>query len=538
MSGKTGEGRSEGKIGQLFLEHEFITGDELDRALQLRLQLEESRLGSLLVEMGYVTIEQLLTVLQKRFGIPGVNLGSLTLQPAVLNILPLEVMKKFRAVAIANTDKLYIAMTNPGDLRVQNQLEFALGKAVQPVVAPHAQVMVLLKHLETIGGKLAEPLVVREILSQPGGQGRAKRHAGIPLLLKWLVKENASDLFITAGVAPCLKKNNEIVRHAGPNLMPADIAEMVDELVPEHLRREFDENHDIDFGKTIPELGRFRINIFKQRNSMSIAIRSMLEEIPSMEELGLPEWVGDYALKREGLIIVSGPTGHGKSTTLAAMIDLINSHRKCNIITIEDPIEYHHRHKLSNVNQREVGRDTASFPQGLRHIFRQSPDVIVIGEMRDPETFSIALQAAGTGHLVLSTLHANNATAAIERIIEISPPEQQQQVRMQMAENFLMILNQRLMPEKNGKGRVLASEKLVNSQRIKNLVREGKVHHIRSLFKQSSEEFQSLDICLARLVNEGRVSLAEAEKYCENLPYLAEMVATKRRRVPGAGVTP
>ncbi|MBI5655437.1 MAG: Flp pilus assembly complex ATPase component TadA [Geobacter sp.] len=515
MSGKTEEGRSEGKIGQLFLEHEFITGDELDRALQLRLQLEESRLGSLLVEMGYVTIEQLLTVLQKRFGIPGVNLGSLTLQPAVLNILPLAVMKKFRAVAIANTDKLYIAMTNPGDLRVQNQLEFALGKAVQPVVAPHAQVMVLLKHLETIGGKLAEPLVVKEILSQPGGQGRAKRHAGIPLLLKWLVKENASDLFITAGVAPCLKKNNEIVRHAGPNLMPADIADMVDELVPEHLRREFDENHDIDFGKTIPELGRFRINIFKQRNSMSIAIRSMLEEIPSLEELGLPEWVGDYALKREGLIIVSGPTGHGKSTTLAAMIDLINSRRKCNIITIEDPIEYHHRHKLSNVNQREVGRDTASFPQGLRHIFRQSPDVIVIGEMRDPETFSIALQAAGTGHLVLSTLHANN-----------------------VAENFLMILNQRLMPEKNGNGRVLALEKLANSQRIKNLIREGKVHHIRSLFKQSSEEFQSLDICLARLVREGKVSLHEAEKYCENLPYLAEMVATKRRRMPDTGVTP
>jgi len=230
--------------------------------------------------------------------------------------------------------------------------------------------------------------------------------------------------------------------------------------------------------------------------------------------------------------MITGPTGHGKSSTLACLVDIINSRRQCNIITIEDPIEFHHKHKLSNVNQREVGRDTESFHQGLRRVFRQSPDVIVIGEMRDPESFAIALQAAETGHLVISTMHASFSTSAIERIIDIFPPAQQQQIRVQLAESFLLVLNQRLISHHDGHGRALAYESLMSSSRIKKLIREGKTHHIRVQLSRSPDEFQPMDLSLVQLVKNGKISEDEGLKYCENPALFRESLL--RRIAPAA----
>ena len=207
---------------------------------------------------------------------------------------------------------------------------------------------------------------------------------------------------------------------------------------------------------TYPEIGRLRVNLYRQRNSISITLRHITDILPSLEELNLPEWIKEYVLMPQGLIIISGPAGHGKTTTLAAIVDIINTNRKCNIITLEDPIEYLHKHNKSNVNQREIGIDTESFYEGLKHIFRQDPDVIVVGELRDPESFAIALQAADTGHLVLTTVHSNITTSTIERVINIFPSDQQNIIRTRLADNLLFVLAQRLVPMEKGDSRVLA----------------------------------------------------------------------------------
>jgi twitching motility protein PilT len=202
------------------------------------------------------------------------------------------------------------------------------------------------------------------------------------------------------------------------------------------------------------------------------------------------------------------------------MVDIINTRRRCNIITLEDPVEYLHRHKLSNVNQREIGVDTDSFPEGLRYIFREAPDVIVIGEMRDPESFGIALQAADTGHLVISCVHANNAVQAVDRIVDVFPPEQHRQIRNQLSENLLLVINQRLVPSKDGRRRLLAYEKLTNSYRVRNLIREAKEHQIRSLLQQSPDDFWSIDLSLAYLVADGRITQEVALQFCQDAAFL------------------
>lgn len=262
-----------------------------------------------------------------------------------------------------------------------------------------------------------------------------------------------------------------------------------------------------------------------QRNSISITARHILEIIKKIEELGLPPWIEEFSLKTQGLILISGPTGHGKTTTVAAMVDIINTKRRCNIVTIEDPIEFLHKHKASNVNQREVGVDTASFREGLKHIFRQAPDVIVIGEMRDPESFAIALQAAEIGHLILSTVNSPTATSTIERVVDIFPENQQQLIRVLLAEHFLLILNQRLVPLKRGPGRTLAYEKLVNTYRVRNLIRDNKTHQIRTLLQQSTDDFFSIDHSLAKLYHDGKITKEAGLMFCDNKVYFNELIS-------------
>lgn len=513
------------KLGEVFVEAKLVSADQLNLALRHQSQFG-GRIGSVLLELGYLSTENLLEFLGKFFGVPSADLYKLTIEPAVLGILPFEKMVKYRVIPVAQGVKnVFLAMVEPHDVAAIADLEFFLGKSIQPLVVPAAQMDAVLSFLEQEGEELTEPLRGEEVQRQLSPVPAQVSQGGIRELFRHLVDEHASDLLLSAGVAPCLKKNNEIIRLSGSCLTPAQVEEYVRELLAETRKGSHDAVQDLDFGYTVPELGRFRINIFKQRNTYSIAVRSVVEDIPSLESLGLPDWVADYALKPQGLILITGPTGHGKSTTLAALVDVINSRRKCNIITIEDPIEYLHKHKLSNVNQREVGKDTSSFHEGLRNIFRQAPDVIVIGEMRDPESFAIAIQAAETGHLVLSTLHANSSTSTLERIIEIFSQDKQQQIRVQVAESFLLILNQRLVPRKDGSGRALAYEKLANSSRIRNLIREGKTHQIRTLFHQSAEEYQSIDVILAKLCREGVIRVEEGMKYSDNLAFFRELVA-------------
>ena len=287
---------------------------------------------------------------------------------------------------------------------------------------------------------------------------------------------------------------------------------------------------DLDFSATYPDIGRFRVALYRQRNSIAIALRPIMDDVPDLPKLNLPEWIANFALRPQGLILVSSPAGHGKTTTMSALVDIINTRRGCNIVTLEDPVEYLHRHKKSNVSQREVGRDVGSFAQGMRHVLRHTPDVIVVGEMRDKETFRIALQAANSGHLVLSTVHSDNATSIIERIVNMFEPYEQNLIRMTLAESLLLSIAQRLVTQKDGKGRIMALEFFINSHRMKGFIRDGKTHQIRTQMQTGSEDFSSIDISLARLARKGLIRVEDGLNQCEDEMFYRSLMQAPDKR--------
>ncbi|MCX7796617.1 MAG: type IV pilus twitching motility protein PilT [bacterium] len=337
-------------------------------------------------------------------------------------------------------------------------------------------------------------------------------------LLRLLYERNASDLHLTVGIPPTLRVYGRLVRTEFPRLTPEDTKALAYSLMNPEQRAKFEQSREIDFSYGLPGVGRFRINIFYQRGSIGIAIRSIPYKIPKLEELGLPPVLKELTKKPKGLILVTGPTGSGKSTTLASMIDVINENRDCHIVTIEDPIEYVHTHKKGIVNQREVGSDTLSFVNALRAVLREDPDVILIGEMRDLETIQAAITAAETGHLVLATLHTNNASQTVERIIDVFPPHQQEQIKLQLSNTIEAIISQRLLPRRKEKilgdgmlrGRVVAVEILIATPAVRNLIREGKVHMIPNVIQTGSQfGMVSMDQSLLTLYRNGEITLED-----------------------------
>jgi len=313
-------------------------------------------------------------------------------------------------------------------------------------------------------------------------------------LLKKAADLGASDLHITVGIPPMLRLNGVLSKMDQPSVTREDAENICKKLLSEDKVRKFDKNGEVDSTYVIPRLGLFRINCYRQRSAMGVAIRLLSTEILTIEEMELPSAIAEMCRYDRGLILVTGPTGSGKSTTLAAMTDLINSEKEKHVITLEDPIEYYHKHKKSVVTQREIGRDSVSFPGALRASLRQDPDVILIGEMRDLETISIAVTAAETGHLVMATLHTIDAAQTVERIVDSFPPNQQHQIRVQLANSLVGIISQRLVRRKNGKGRIAAVELLKSNPAVRNLIREGKVHQLSSIMQINHKQgMQTLD---------------------------------------------
>jgi twitching motility protein PilT len=517
---------NEKKIGDILVANGIISDEQLQRALKVQTQ-SGGRLGSVLLELGYVQIDKLLELLGKQLGAKPLNLFRYVIEPEVLNLLPFEKIKNHEVLPVAaKTNSIALAMADPNNIVLRDELEFALGRVITPVVVPHFQLVAAIGYIGERGGRLEGPLKGVDVEAYAMGIHHKVETECLNEMFRRMVAENASDLFLSAGAPPSIKINNELKRLSNTFLTPEQTMGYADQLMSPTQLEEFERSKELDFAHNIADLGRFRINIFQQRNSVSIAARHFKDYIPTLDQLGLPSWLEDYALKTQGLILITGPTGHGKTTTLASLIDIINRKRKCNIITIEDPIEYRHRHKASNINQREVGVDTQTFHDGLKRIFRQAPDVIVIGEMRDPESFAIAVHAADTGHLVLSTLHSNTATSAIDAIIDVFPPNQQQQIKVQLAENFLLIMNQRLLPTKESDSRVLAYEKLIGTYRTRSMIREGKTHQIRTI--QSTEDFESIDVCLAKLCKENKITPETAMKYCESVATFKSLMGSGR----------
>jgi twitching motility protein PilT len=331
-------------------------------------------------------------------------------------------------------------------------------------------------------------------------------------LLTEAVGKGASDLHITTGLPPMVRITGALAPLPGHKVVtPADSRELVLSMMKQEQREKYQSLGELDFSYGVAGVGRFRVNAYTQRGSVGAAIRVIPTAIKSIEELGLPAITRSFAQKTRGMVLVTGPTGSGKSTTLAAMIDIINSERSCHIITLEDPIEYLHRHRKSMINQREVGSDTQSFSAALRAALREDPDVILVGEMRDLETTSIALTAAETGHLVLATLHTNDTVQTIDRVIDQFPPHQQQQIRVQLGAVIQGILSQQLMPRADGTGRVIAVEVLVATPAVRNLIREGKTHQIYSVIQTGGKfGMQSLDAALKDLYQRRLITREEA----------------------------
>ena len=336
-------------------------------------------------------------------------------------------------------------------------------------------------------------------------------------LLKIGKENGASDVHITVGVPPKMRVNGELVDMNYPKLMPEDTNAIVTQMLTERQKEILKEDGEADFSFSIPALGRYRVNAFNQRGSLAAAIRLVGTQIPKPEDLGLPKSVIDLYNKKRGLILVTGPTGSGKSTTLASLINKINENRKSHIITLEDPIEYLHQHKLSMVNQREIGLDTMSYANALRAALREDPDVILVGEMRDLETISIAITAAETGHLVLSTLHTIGAASTIDRIIDVFPPHQQQQIRIQLSMVLEAVISQQLIPTADRHHRVAAFEVMLMSVAIKNLIRESKTFQIESMIQTSKKNGMiTMDDALYELCMMGHITSEQAINFAQD----------------------
>lgn len=345
------------------------------------------------------------------------------------------------------------------------------------------------------------------------------------ILLRMAVDRKASDIFITVGVPPTFKIDGVLVSLDHPALTPEDTEKFVTALFKknEHYE-EFMLKGDKDFSISQKGVGRFRVSVYNQRGSMAAVLRVLSFEQDYYKDFRIPQSILDIYKNTKGLVIVTGPTGSGKSTTLSAIISLINQNRSCHIITLEDPIEYLHRHNKSIVEQREIGIDSGSYAQALRASLRQAPDVILIGEMRDYETISIALTAAETGHLVLSTLHTVGASKTIDRIVDVFPPAQQQQVRVQLSTVLQSIVSQQLIPSREF-GRVPAFEIMLPTPAIRNMIRDGKVPQIEAAIQTGrSEGMISMDVCLAELYKQGEITKSDALLYCVNQDMLLRYI--------------
>ncbi len=338
-----------------------------------------------------------------------------------------------------------------------------------------------------------------------------EREVTIEDLLHLLVERGASDLHLKAGSAPMIRVDGELTPASYEILTPDTVRRLIESILTDEQKAKFVADKELDMAYSIPGLSRFRVNVYLQRGTWGTAIRVIPSRPFTIEELKLPPMTKEMAMKPRGLVLVTGPTGSGKSTTLAAMINHINENRRCHIVTVEDPIEFLHKDKNSVVSQREVGQDTHSFSKALRHVLRQDPDVILIGEMRDLETTQIAITSAETGHFVLATLHTNSAPATIDRVIDIFPPHQQQQIRMQLSVTIEGILCQNLIPKAKGSGRVLAMEMMPVTPAIRNIIREGKTHQIPNAIQAGGQMgMVSLDMSLRNLYMQGLITYEDA----------------------------
>ena len=534
----------------------LVSGGYADETRVSALVDESARLGlsfaSLLISTGVTSAEVVLGVQSQLTQLPVVDLGSHKPAAYALEVAPVSVVREFGAVAFElQGEQLVVAFADPPDANDLRTLASMVGHDVVPVLADP-------REIEKVWGSMAElevpPVAVGATVeasavalgdaghvSAPGSvaeaaaavmaeaasaatvnmSATAKMGAGndgeetalhIDDLLRYAVNSGASDLHLTAGMPACIRVNGAIRTIEGCAVLDSEnIRSMIFGVLPQTLREKFEAEKELDTSHSVPGVGRFRLNVFQQRGTVASVLRAIPHEIPPFDSLGVPEAIRAFTDLRRGLVLVTGPTGSGKSTTLAALVDIINRTKPLHIVTVEDPIEFLHTHKRAIVNQREIGQDTVSFAEALRRVLREDPDVILVGEMRDLETVSMALTAAETGHLVFGTLHTQDAPQTIDRIVDVFPTNQQEQIRTMLSAALEGVVTQQLVPNMDGTGRLAACEVMVCTSAIRNLIRSSKTHQIYSLMQTGGQYgMQTMDQALAKLVREKKISEAVA----------------------------
>jgi twitching motility protein PilT len=510
------------RLGEILVERKVLSRELLEVCLH-REEDEGRPLAAILVGEGLVGEKDLVAGIAAQAGLRFLDLA---LQPVVAgldDIIPRDLARRHLAVAVdVDGSDLVVAMEDPGNRAAVAEIEAASGWRVVPALAVRAE-------LERLVG------VAHEGAGSPGSEAEIADPSGFAAgtftgdeleleelhlndLLERLLDLGGSDLHLTVGVEPSVRVHGELKRLTEfPMMNGSEIRRMIYAVLTQKQREKFESELELDTSHSMPGRGRFRLNVFLQRDSVGAVLRAIPYEIVALEDLGLPATVSQFAELPRGLVLVTGPTGSGKSTTLASLVDIINRTKPVHIMTVEDPIEFLHKHKMATVNQREVGEDTRSFEQALKHVLRQDPDVILVGEMRDLETIHTAITAAETGHLVFGTLHTQDAPQSIDRIIDVFPAHQQQQVRTQLASALQGVVTQQLVPSSKGRGRVCIAEVLVATPAVRNLIREGKTHQIYSAMQAGGKYgMQTMDQSLADAVRLSTITMRTALERCAN----------------------
>lgn len=493
-----------------------------------RARISEQWVGELALNDGLITENELAEALAREMHLSRIDLANYQPDQHALVMLDRGMCLQHLVLPISRRGGvLHVAVANPYDHMLLNELTSADTQAITISVAPMWQLREAIRawYESLAEEKAEEPVEGMLSIGIPGGGGRtadalsADAHYVCTLdeLLIIVAEQRASDLHLTVGAPPLMRVDGDLRPMAFPKLTRTHIHDMLYPILTREQITEFERTHELDLAYSVPNHARFRVNVFKQRGSIGTIIRSIPHVIPTLDSLNMPPILQDLATRRRGLILVTGPSGAGKSTTVAAIIEEINKSRYAHIMTVEDPIEYLHTHNRCEINQRQIGSDTISFANALRHVMRQDPDIIFIGEMRDLETISIAMTAAETGHLVLSTLHTTSAIQSVDRIIDVFPPYQQEQVRAQLAGVLEGVITQTLLQRSDGQGRACAQEIMVATDAVRNLIREGKNHMIRGIIQASGKQgMQTMDQSLKRLVTQRKISAKDAVLYATN----------------------
>ena len=516
-------------IGQLLVDRGAITESQLTWAATQR---GSGGVAAVLLGAGLVTDAQVVAAAGAHLGVPFADLDATPPDPSLAARLPEQAARRARAVPIDGDDTtVTVAVADPTDAELLAWVARHAGTAVRAAIAVPASI-----------DRALDRLYAPKQPAEPDGASVASMRSAVPTgdaaasssldaLLAEVTAKGASDLHLSVGKPPGVRIDGHIwpLEHE-PMLTAERTRALVDGALNDEQRAQFAEALELDGSYTAPGVGRFRLNAFVQRGNVGAVLRAIPLVIPEFHTLGLPESVGALADAPRGLVLVTGPTGSGKSTTLASLVDIVNRSRRAHIMTVEDPIEFLHTHKQSTVNQREVGQDTRSFASALKHVLRQDPDVILVGEMRDLETIATALTAAETGHLVLGTLHTQSAPQSIDRIVDVFPAHQQQQIRTQLSATLRGVVTQQLVSRVGG-GRVVAAEVLIVTNAVRTLIREGKTHQITSTMQSGGKQgMQTMDSCLAELVRDGRVSLESALEHCHDEDDLRRLAGTGSSR--------